>query len=388
MLREHIEIHRYFMGLDQKRDISMEEAVSHWYEQVYLPVVRVIREQGILRDFPERTETDLYLWISEHRAALENAFGWEVETDVAAADLAAQFSPKPQRVVARVSEKIRDAIVPDELENGAPPGSWREEHVASREEEHLFAGVLVPVSGEEIGWHALDQALEVAHREKARLRGLHIVPTAAEVESDEAQAVKAEFDRRCEAAGIQGRLTLEVGKVSRKICEWARWADLVVVNLAHPPGPQPVARLGSGFRTMLRCCSRPVLAVPRTFSPLSRALLAYDDSPKAKEALFVATYLAARWQIPLVVVSVLENRRVTSEALDQAQQYLEAKGVETMLLQQKGAVAEEILKVAEAQACDLILMGGYGHSPVLEVVLGSVVDEVLRESRMPVLICR
>jgi nucleotide-binding universal stress UspA family protein len=34
------------------------------------------------------------------------------------------------------------------------------------------------------------------------------------------------------------------------------------------------------------------------------------------------------------------------------------------------------------------LMGGYGHSPVLEVVLGSVVDTVLRASQQPVLVCR
>jgi len=33
-------------------------------------------------------------------------------------------------------------------------------------------------------------------------------------------------------------------------------------------------------------------------------------------------------------------------------------------------------------------MGGYGFSPVLEVVIGSSVDQVLRESRQPVLICR
>src|SRR5512139_4090274 len=49
---EHIAVHRYFMGLDQKRDISEKEAVEHWYDTVYLPIVNVIRESGILEDFP------------------------------------------------------------------------------------------------------------------------------------------------------------------------------------------------------------------------------------------------------------------------------------------------------------------------------------------------
>ncbi len=72
-LEEHIRVHRYFMGLDQRREIPYPEAVAHWYDQVYQPVADVIRERGLLRDFPDRTEADLYLWISEHRAALEFA---------------------------------------------------------------------------------------------------------------------------------------------------------------------------------------------------------------------------------------------------------------------------------------------------------------------------
>ena len=43
-LLEHIEIHRYFMGLDFQRDIPYEESVSHWYETVYLPIIEPIRE--------------------------------------------------------------------------------------------------------------------------------------------------------------------------------------------------------------------------------------------------------------------------------------------------------------------------------------------------------
>ena len=59
---EHIAVHRYFMGLDFKRDVSELEAVEHWYDTVYLPIVTIIRESGLLEDFPDKTEGDLYLW--------------------------------------------------------------------------------------------------------------------------------------------------------------------------------------------------------------------------------------------------------------------------------------------------------------------------------------
>jgi hypothetical protein len=67
---EHIAVHLYFMGIDWKRDISEEEAVTHWYDTVYLPVVHVIRETNILKDFPGKTEGDLYLWALDHQRFL------------------------------------------------------------------------------------------------------------------------------------------------------------------------------------------------------------------------------------------------------------------------------------------------------------------------------
>jgi hypothetical protein len=64
---EHIAVHRFFMGLDFQRDIGDEEAVDHWYDTVYQPVVTVIRESSVLNAFPGRTEADLYLWVLDHR---------------------------------------------------------------------------------------------------------------------------------------------------------------------------------------------------------------------------------------------------------------------------------------------------------------------------------
>jgi hypothetical protein len=72
---EHIAVHKYFMGLEQKRDISDEEAVADWYDQVYLPIVEVIRKSDILQEFPDNTEGDLYLWVLDHQHYLHESSG-------------------------------------------------------------------------------------------------------------------------------------------------------------------------------------------------------------------------------------------------------------------------------------------------------------------------
>ncbi|HEY5902749.1 MAG TPA: DUF4032 domain-containing protein [Anaerolineales bacterium] len=82
---EHIAVHRYFMGLDLKRDISEQEAVTHWYDKVYLPIVKVIRKSRILKEFPGKTEADLYLWVLDHQHYLAEQEGQPLQTPEEAA---------------------------------------------------------------------------------------------------------------------------------------------------------------------------------------------------------------------------------------------------------------------------------------------------------------
>jgi nucleotide-binding universal stress UspA family protein len=386
-LEEHISVHRYFMGIEQDREIPYQEAVTSWYDNVYMPVVRMIREQGILHDFPDRTETDLYLWIMKHRDELDQDLAWEIRPEVAADDLVDRSSPRLKRIINRVVEKIRSIIIPKKVASGPPPGEWRRERGVEEPKERLFTSILVAINGQESGWQAVEQAIEVARREGGRLIGMHVVPASSK-EDRAVQAVRQEFDRRCAKAGITAQWVLETGEVASKICERGRWLDLVVVSLVYPPDDQPAARLESGFRALVQRCPTPVLAVPDVPSAMSRALLAYDGSPKAQEALFVSTYLAGQWGVPLAVVTVLEQEHTTSETAKRALKYLEEHGVEAALVKKHGAIGGAILSAAAEQESDLIIMGGYGFSPVLQIVLGSAVDQVLRESRVPVLICR
>ena len=112
-LLEHIAVHRYFMGLDFQRDIAEAEAVAHWYDTVYQPVVEVVRGSGMLAALPGKTEADFYLWIMDHRHYLvEQGQADLVEPGQAAEEFVAQYRatqalpplapPAPPRRVAAV----------------------------------------------------------------------------------------------------------------------------------------------------------------------------------------------------------------------------------------------------------------------------------------------
>jgi hypothetical protein len=65
--------HRYFMGLQQYREVSIAEATASWYDNVYKPIADLIREYNILEHFPGRTEADMYVWITARWLELSRA---------------------------------------------------------------------------------------------------------------------------------------------------------------------------------------------------------------------------------------------------------------------------------------------------------------------------
>jgi nucleotide-binding universal stress UspA family protein len=304
-------------------------------------------------------------------------------------DLAAHHQPTSPNIVKQLGQRVLDAMTPGQLIAGPKAGQWRREKTTLPHLGRLFFNVLVAVTGEEKGWQAVEQGLEIARRERGRLRALHLVSSEDEKGATPTKAIQAEFNQRCRAANIPGRITIEVGPAVDKICERAWLADLVVAPLLHPPGPQLVKRVSSEFRTLVQRCARPVLAVPDKPSSFNQTLLAYDGSPKAQEALFVATYLSGRWDVPLAVLIVVDNKNIDDISLEiQAKAYLQQHGVEATLIQKSGSVADAILETSNDCSSDLIIMGGYGHSPVKDLVLGSSVDVVLQAATCPILICR
>ena len=361
-LLEHIHVHRYFMGIDSGHPIQWPDAVAHWYDRVYLPVVEAIRSTGLLRDVEGRTETDLYLWLSEHRGRLKEELGWTLAPEV----IAEGMVEGP-----RLSPSQRDEVLG---------------RLARHESEgpNLADDVLVAMADTQEGLQALEQSLAVAKRENATLYGLHVVATGAEAGAEGAAAIRATFEAKCRAAGIRHQFAVAVGEVVPVLLERAAWVDLVVAHLVYGAGDD--ARLSSQYRAMLRRCPRPLLAVPHTPSEMRRLLLAFDGSERSKEALFAAAYVCAKWGSELVVLTVAEIGRSVSSTIKQAMAYLEQYDIVATYVEERGPVVETVVETVAAHECDAIFMGSYSYSRWLESMFGGVLEGVLLKSGVPVLV--
>lgn len=72
---EHIREHKWYLNLRRTDEIPLRDAAASWYDRVYLPIVRIIRQEGLLARFPKATEGDLYVYIGHHWGELVKKYG-------------------------------------------------------------------------------------------------------------------------------------------------------------------------------------------------------------------------------------------------------------------------------------------------------------------------
>lgn len=82
--------------IDEK-PLTFEEASLIWYDNIYLPALEFIDSYGILKKFPNRTKTDLYVWINEHKRYLSLKYGRDVVIKFAAKDFLLRYANSPLR---------------------------------------------------------------------------------------------------------------------------------------------------------------------------------------------------------------------------------------------------------------------------------------------------
>jgi nucleotide-binding universal stress UspA family protein len=204
------------------------------------------------------------------------------------------------------------------------------------------------------------------------------------------------------------------GRPATMIVEEARdfAADVVMVG-SRGHGAIATLILGSVSAEVVDHAPSPVLVAKRP--NLSRVVIATDDSPSARAAEDVVAGWPVFGGLPIDVVSVADAvhpwtsgiapgfqrqaRDAYAQELAEASHLAERFAREAALrLRGAGRLAEatvrrgdppaEIIELAEQRGADLVVLGSRGRSAIAEIVLGSVVRNVLAGSDASVLVVR
>ncbi|HET8636883.1 MAG TPA: universal stress protein [Acidobacteriaceae bacterium] len=188
---------------------------------------------------------------------------------------------------------------------------------------------------------------------------------------------------------LDGRPTAEWRVETGEDAEWlavhGRVADLVLVGRAQAREAGSLQLLEAA----LMQTGRPLLLLPPNMPDRigNTLAIAWKDTPEAATAITAALpFLMGAKKI--VILGVIEDESVDSAACERLRGALvwhnPAVTVQT-LTSGPDTPAGTLLKAAGELGADLLVMGGYGHSRMREMVFGGFTRHVLRETELPVL---
>ncbi|MFN8627128.1 MAG: universal stress protein [Candidatus Binatia bacterium] len=278
----------------------------------------------------------------------------------------------------------------------------------------MIKSILVGLDGSEHARTAMRYALWLGERLSATVIGLHVVDIVAiegsffhdlsgslgfepyldfsskmrEVLHERGRHLLDEFRDHAAKAGVRFDTVLDMGIVANAVADRARMADLVVIGHRGVNERFSTGLLGSTAESVTRKCPRPVVISTAAFHPIARALLAYDGSERAASAMHAAAEFCVALSLPLTVLTVAKDADSGETVLGDARNYLASYPVEIHCVVQTGHAPEQIVGYIRKHGIDLLFIGAYGHSRIVEMVLGSTTEYVLRNSACPVFVNR
>jgi nucleotide-binding universal stress UspA family protein len=280
----------------------------------------------------------------------------------------------------------------------------------------MIKSILVTLDGSEHSETASQYALWLAERLQATVVGMHVVDVVSiegsgaflhdvsgslgfepyldfsskmrEALQERGTTLLEQFLALAGERGVRADTRLATGIVANEICEQARTADLVIVGHRGVNEQFSTGLLGGTTESVTRKCPKPLLVTPLRFQPITRPVLAYDGSQRAAAAMHEAAELAAALGLPLTVLHVAKDDANANRVIDEARRYLATHRVEAEFVTRGGHANESILAYMAEGTYDLLVIGAYGHSRIIEMVLGSTTEYVLRNASVPVFLCR
>lgn len=209
---------------------------------------------------------------------------------------------------------------------------------------------------------------------------------------DYKEEARAALDRFAEAAD-RAALSFErvmspvdLAGIGSRFSRIARFYDLSVIAQPESDGPEQMIVEGALFAS-----GRPIIVVPYIQAEpfkLNRLMICWDGSRPAVRAIADAMPILVRAG-RIEVVTVVNDEVDEESELDGADigQHLARHGLDVQInsiTRGQITVADALLSHVADSGASLIIMGGYGHSRLRELVLGGVTRGMLRSMTAPV----
>ncbi|HVE39903.1 MAG TPA: universal stress protein [Planctomycetota bacterium] len=282
----------------------------------------------------------------------------------------------------------------------------------------MIERIVVPLDGSLTAEAVLPQVRRILHRNDSELLLVRaVVPAPAEnaiLIADAASQAAREYvhgvQTRLDREGVRVRSEVRVGSTIGVILDVVEdWKATMIAMATHGTTGLKRVLLGSVAEAVLRKSPVPVLVVRPFWSsdeapsddverrPIRTLLVPVDGSDLSGMVVPAALEFSSLFDPRVLLLRVLEAKKKGEGAreLEEAKSHLqgmakpfERKGIDTLQIVERGDPVHQILETARFHEADLIAMTTHGRSGIGRLVTGSVTEQVLRRSPVPLLVVR
>jgi nucleotide-binding universal stress UspA family protein len=193
----------------------------------------------------------------------------------------------------------------------------------------------------------------------------------------------------CDEAGVPVTTSLLVGGVPEMVLRYAAQAQMLALGRRGHSHRADSKSLGHNFRKIAHQLHLPMLVGGSATASLRRILLAYHGLAHADEALAWTVRLQQGLAAEVIVLSVCEEDEycLSGISLEEIKTRLAKSGLDDYrFITGQGRPSTAMTDIAAANDVDLIILGRYRHGALVEWLVGSTIDRLLRATSLPILI--
>ena len=249
----------------------------------------------------------------------------------------------------------------------------------------MFTRLLVGLDGSPNADEALEQAVQLGLRFKAKLVVVHVKEThRLGKRGSDSGVLLQRAEERVKDAGLQVETILKHGDPDTELAGLARDVDTVLVGRRGRSSPADV--LGRTVRSLIRIAERSVIVCASKPSPMKSCAIAYDGRETAQRALELVARFASVTHSTVHVIHATIDPASGTRVVGEAEAVLSLEGVTFVTHLERGTPGEAVARVIQRTECDAPFAGAHVGSGRRSDVTVSHAEEILLHTDIPVVI--
>jgi len=249
----------------------------------------------------------------------------------------------------------------------------------------VFTRLLVGLDGSPNADEALEQAVHLGLRFKAKLVVVHVKEThGLGHRASDSGALLQRAEERVKDAGLQVDAMLKHGNPDTELAELARDVDTVLVGRRGRSSPADV--LGRTVRSLIRIAERSVIVCASKPSPMKSCAIAYDGRETSQRALALVARFASVTHSTVHVIHATVDPSIGTMVIGEAEAMLSLQGVAFVTHLEPGTPGAAVARVIERTQCDALFAGAHVGSGRHSDVKVSHAEDILLHTDIPVVI--